>query len=180
MSSQLWSYRLALAAAFFFGIIGMAITEPIKEISPRQSETPPVSNFPTLCSDINTGSTPQSKMLPQTLVNRILTNSCALDSSIYQSHGLCTDFCAANYAFAIMQDAGCWCSNYAPDQTTSTFDCALGCPGYPQDSCGSANGLFAYESVVGRLPSGTTTGAIAVPSSSSSLDQVSTPYSHVP
>jgi len=77
MSSQLWSYRLALAAAFF-GIMGMAMAEPIKDLSPRDS-TPPVSNFPTLCSDMNTGSTPQSKMLPmlpQTLVNRMLTNSC--------------------------------------------------------------------------------------------------------
>jgi cell wall integrity and stress response component len=80
-----------------------------------------------------------------------------------------------------MQDAACWCSNYAPEQTTNIFDCDEGCPGYPQDSCGGDSGLlFAYEVVLDRLPSGTATGALAAASSTSTVQQVSAPHSHVP
>lgn len=131
------------------------MAEPIKELSWRQS-TPPVSNYPTLCSDMNTGS------------------NTTPDVYEYQSHGRCTGYCG-DYVFAIMQAEYCWCSNDAPDQTTSIFDCDKGCPGYPQDSCGGDNGLlFAYQAVSNLLPSGTTTGATVTPSSTGAAEQSST------
>jgi len=113
--------------------------------------------------------------------NNILTNCCA-DSSIYQSNGLCSDFCRSSYAFAVVQDDGCWCSNYVPG-TTNT-GCSEQCPGYPSELCGG-NGVYGYIAL-GRNPSGTQGGSSAAPSSttptptpspspSSTTAQVSTP-----
>ncbi|OBT54314.1 hypothetical protein VE04_10362 [Pseudogymnoascus sp. 24MN13] len=46
----------------------------------------------------------------------INTASRAGNYSTYQSNGLCQTFCQQSFAFAIVQDNLCWCSNYAPDR----------------------------------------------------------------
>lgn len=43
------------------------------------------------------------------------TGETSANSSIYQSEGLCYDFCNdQSYALGILQDETCWCSNYVP------------------------------------------------------------------
>ncbi|KAH6671957.1 hypothetical protein B0J14DRAFT_669432 [Halenospora varia] len=84
------------------------------------------------CSNLNTASTNKN-------------------SSIYQSNGLCHDFCIQNYAFAVLQDDGCWCSNYAPGTTTT--GCNTECPGYKYELCGGS-GLYGYIALT-KSPSGT-------------------------
>ncbi|EDN99729.1 hypothetical protein SS1G_02587 [Sclerotinia sclerotiorum 1980 UF-70] len=92
-------------------------------------------------------------------LNTATTNG---NSSIYQSDGLCHDFCT-DYAFAIVQAEYCWCSNYAPGTTTSTSDCDSPCPGYPPDTCGGS-GTYGYMAL-GLSPSGTKGAATSSTSS---------------
>lgn len=102
---------------------------------------------------------------------QILIN-CSVDSSIYQSNGLCSTFCRSSYAFAVVQDDGCWCSNYAPGTTTT--GCDTQCPGYPPELCGG-NGLYGYIAL-DKAPSGTEGGSSAASStatSSATTQQVS-------
>lgn len=76
-------------------------------------------------------------------------------TDLYQSNGACQTTCNG-YAFAVVQAQSCWCSNYAPADTTSTSDCSESCPGYPDENCGStSSGLFGYVAL-GKAPSGTT------------------------
>ncbi|KAG5927460.1 hypothetical protein E4U42_002211 [Claviceps africana] len=85
------------------------------------------------------------------------TASIAKNVSIYQTNGLCHDYCTPlGYAYAITQYNGCWCSNYTPDKSTqvSTGKCSLSCPGYPSERCGGP-GLFGYVVMTGAMPSGT-------------------------
>lgn len=79
-----------------------------------------------------------------------------LDTSIYQSNGLCHDFCIDDYAYAITQDNSCWCSNYAPAKSTreDTDKCDTSCPGYPSEYCGGDD-LYGYLSLGNVEPSGT-------------------------
>ncbi|CAD6446111.1 e8131479-f94b-4739-9e84-30a81c898609 [Sclerotinia trifoliorum] len=106
------------------------------------------------------------------------------NSSIYQSDGLCHDFCAGDYAFAIVQAEYCWCSNYAPGTTTSTSDCSSPCPGYPDDTCGGS-GTYGYMGL-GLSPSGTkgattssTSSSTTVTTSSSSPVEVTTTVTEI-
>ncbi|KAM0187936.1 hypothetical protein ACHAPC_003887 [Botrytis cinerea] len=98
------------------------------------------------------------------------TGSGSANSSIYQSDGLCHDFCVDEYAFAVVQGSDCWCSNYVPGTTTSSSDCDTPCPGYPDDTCGG-DSLYGYMSLT-LSPSGTkgaaTTSSISSTSSTSS------------
>ena len=65
--------------------------------------------------------------------------------NIYQSMGSCSTQCQDQYAFAVLQGKNCWCSNYIPSTQSSTSDCSLQCPGYPNDSCGNPDrGLYGY------------------------------------
>ncbi|KAH8802651.1 hypothetical protein F5884DRAFT_476301 [Xylogone sp. PMI_703] len=105
------------------------------------------------CSSINTASTNKN-------------------TSIYQSNGLCHDFCDSSYAFAVLQDNACWCSDYVPGATTSVGDCNEPCPGYPPDICG-AKGLFAYIAL-DTVPSGTKGASSAKSTSATSSPSVST------
>ncbi|KAI5459761.1 hypothetical protein BGZ63DRAFT_257062 [Mariannaea sp. PMI_226] len=91
-----------------------------------------------ICADINTGSTP-------------------LNTSIYQSNGLCHDFCISDYAYAITQKNACWCSNYAPSKSTrkDISDCDTSCPGYPSEDCGGGDKLWGYFLLGNVDPSGT-------------------------
>ena len=75
-------------------------------------------------------------------------------SNHYNSNGACQTACSG-FAFAVVQDQNCWCSNYAPAYTTSVGSCSETCPGYPYENCGSASsGLFGYVAL-GNAPSGT-------------------------
>lgn len=130
----------------------------------------------------------QSSALHAEYCSSLNTAQTGANSSIYQSNGLCHNFCLADYAFAILQDATCWCSNDAPGITTSVDDCNLQCPGYPDDLCGSSDGLFGYFALT-KTPTATIdeSGSAATSSSgsdqslsdttSSSTPSTSTPYS---
>ncbi|KAI0436336.1 hypothetical protein F4803DRAFT_572587 [Xylaria telfairii] len=90
------------------------------------------------CSSLNTGSTP--------------TNS-----SIWQSNGLCHDFCVdQSFAFAVLQQFDCWCSNYIPVMSSQvgTGECNNICPGWKEDTCGGGDDLYGYIAL-GLTPSGT-------------------------
>src|ERR1700722_14633874 len=58
----------------------------------------------------------------------------------------------SDYAFAIIQDFNCWCSNYAPSVTSSSSNCNTVCPGY-NEFCGG-NGYYGYIAL-NLAPSGT-------------------------
>ncbi|KAF2716771.1 hypothetical protein K431DRAFT_298369 [Polychaeton citri CBS 116435] len=108
------------------------------------------------CSNQNTGASSQE------------------DSDIYQSNGLCYKNCASQYAFAIVQWQGCWCSNYIPAQQEDASECDQQCPGYPDDLCGSQDkGLYGYIKLPNE-PSGTAGASSSQPSSTSSQPSTST------
>lgn len=94
----------------------------------------------------------------------------------FQSNGLCTNYCEADYAFAILQGSKCWCSNYAPSSTTT--GCTQACPGYGQETCGSVTkNVFGYIALSNVPPSGTvgSTSSTASSTSSSSTSTTSAP-----
>lgn len=78
------------------------------------------------------------------------------NSSIYQTNGLCHDFCIDDYAYAITQDKLCWCSNYAPSKSSRSDNskCDTPCPAWPDEVCGG-DGLYGYVSLGNIEPSGT-------------------------
>ena len=94
----------------------------------------------------------------------------------WQSNGHCFDNCKASYAFAIVQGENCWCTNYAPADTTSLGSCNMPCPGFPFESCGS-NDTFGYIAL-NKAPLGTV-GASESQSSTSSPAQAPTSISQV-
>ncbi|KIH88876.1 hypothetical protein SPBR_06940 [Sporothrix brasiliensis 5110] len=105
------------------------------------------------CAKVNTGTTP--------------TNT-----SIYQSDGLCYNFCVAQYAFAVVQGNDCWCSDYTPTKSSqvSVSECDQTCSGWPSDVCGGDN-LYGYMAL-NKAPSGTagaSSGSSAAPTSSSTV-----------
>jgi hypothetical protein len=77
------------------------------------------------------------------------------NESIYQTNGLCSDFCKDQYAYAITQEESCWCSNYTPSSSSqvSKGRCNEPCPAYPDEMCGG-RGLFSYVEMKGKLPAG--------------------------
>jgi len=77
--------------------------------------------------------------------------------SIYQTNGLCSDFCRAEYAWSVTQDESCWCSNYTPDEDTQVDlkKCDIKCPAFPDEYCGGRGGLFGYVELKMQAPSGT-------------------------
>ncbi|KAI0022722.1 hypothetical protein F4780DRAFT_788318 [Xylariomycetidae sp. FL0641] len=80
-------------------------------------------------------------------------------SDNFQSDGLCRGQCQDSYAFAVLQDDICWCSNFVPDESTQvdTSKCDTSCPGFPDDTCGG-DGLFGYI-LLNQSPSGTIGGS---------------------
>ncbi|KAI1386331.1 uncharacterized protein F4822DRAFT_312693 [Hypoxylon trugodes] len=102
----------------------------------------------------------------------INTASTSGNSSIYQSDGLCHDFCSANFAFSVLKDNECWCTDYTPDKSAQvdTSKCSEECPGYTSDTCGG-DGLWGYIAL-DREPSGTKG------SGSSSSTETSSPTVH--
>ena len=105
------------------------------------------------CSSQNTGADSSPGMVLRLLgVN--VANVLSIVQDNYQSNGACQTTCAG-YAFAVVQYKSCWCSDYAPADTTSTSSCSVACPGYPYENCGDeAAGLFGYVAL-GPAPSGT-------------------------
>ncbi|KAI0172072.1 hypothetical protein GGR52DRAFT_573215 [Hypoxylon sp. FL1284] len=101
-------------------------------------------------------------------INTASTNA---NSSIYQSNGLCTGFCSSDYAFSVLQDDSCWCTNYIPDKTTQVGadKCDTDCHGYPSDKCGG-NGLWEYIAL-DMEPSGTLGGSSSKTPAPESPDQ---------
>ncbi|QPG98200.1 hypothetical protein C2857_007364 [Epichloe festucae Fl1] len=75
-------------------------------------------------------------------------------TNIYQSVGACTTTCNGEYAYAVIQNSQCWCSNYTPHASTQRRGCNSPCPGYPSDMCGGA-GLYSYVLLNEGLISGT-------------------------
>ncbi|KAK7217382.1 hypothetical protein V2G26_005385 [Clonostachys chloroleuca] len=90
-----------------------------------------------LCAKFNTAETPRN-------------------TSIYQTNGLCKDFCTKDYAYAITQEQLCWCSNYTPSKSDQVDmdQCNINCPAYPDEKCGG-KGVFGYVELNAHLPSGT-------------------------
>lgn len=92
------------------------------------------------------------------------TGSSLVNSSIWQSNGLCHDKCLGDgYALAIVQYQDCWCSNYAPADTVDLDECDQTCPGYPSEMCGG-DGLYGYIYLAD--PSGTVGSSSSTTSSS--------------
>lgn len=97
-----------------------------------------------------------------------------LVSTLYQSNGFCFDTCKADFAFAIVQHQQCWCSDYAPEDTTDVSACNDPCPGYPLEKCGSlSDGLFGYIAL-SRHPSGTSSTVSSSFSSSTLTTEATT------
>jgi WSC domain len=91
----------------------------------------------------------------------------------FQSDGSCQVKCQDSYAFAVLQGANCWCSDYAPSEQKQTNWCNDPCPGYPGDSCGNPSaGLYGYIALT-ISPSGTIDGASSSTQTSSSIISVS-------
>ncbi|PHH67678.1 hypothetical protein CDD80_656 [Ophiocordyceps camponoti-rufipedis] len=91
-----------------------------------------------LCASFNTADTPQN-------------------ISIYQTNGLCHDFCLQNNkAYGITQGNSCWCSDYTPakDSQVDKSKCDRPCPAYPDEFCGG-QGVFGYLALNNIMPSGT-------------------------
>ncbi|KAH7182616.1 uncharacterized protein B0J16DRAFT_385690 [Fusarium flagelliforme] len=88
------------------------------------------------CASFNTGETPSNY-------------------SIYQTNGLCHDFCFDDYAYAITQGKLCWCSNYAPVKSVqeSNSNCDTPCPAWPKEVCGG-DGVYGYVDLGNVKPSG--------------------------
>lgn len=82
-------------------------------------------------------------------------------SDTYQSNGACQSTCSS-YALGVLQGKKCWCTNVVPSESSqkATSKCDTSCPGYPDDSCGSAaDGVFAYVSVGSKKPTSTEGGS---------------------
>uniref|UniRef100_A0A0B7JTU9 WSC domain-containing protein n=1 Tax=Bionectria ochroleuca TaxID=29856 RepID=A0A0B7JTU9_BIOOC len=109
---------------------------------------------------------------------------CRDSKNIYQTNGLCKDFCTKDYAYAITQEQLCWCSNYTPSKSDQVDmnQCNINCPAYPDEKCGG-KGVFGYVQLNAHLPSGTrgsdsssasSTSTSSVASSSSSTSSTTT------
>ncbi|KAI8195570.1 Cell wall integrity and stress response component 4, partial [Colletotrichum sp. SAR 10_65] len=83
----------------------------------------------------------EPRQLKQTLCSSSNTASMSANLSIWQTNGLCSDFCRGkNFAFAIVQYQSCWCSDVAPAASSEADvedKCNDICPGYDTEKCGS-------------------------------------------
>ncbi|CZT04803.1 hypothetical protein WAI453_007662 [Rhynchosporium graminicola] len=100
------------------------------------------------------------------------TAATARNESIYQSNSLCFEWCngqkaeqPVKYALAIVQYQGCWCTNFAPADTTTGCDKA--CPGWAPELCGNTSpSLFGYIKLPAAI-SGTQGGSAPTSTSTS-------------
>ena len=93
----------------------------------------------------------------------------------FQTNGACQTQCQDQYAFAVVQNDHCWCSNYMPADTVSVSECGQVCPGYGPENCGDSDkGLFGYVAL-SKSPLGTAgASSSAPPTPQSSPQPVST------
>lgn len=161
MAAQRWSFGWVVFALFYVGV---------DRISGLNVE---------YCSSLNTADTAGSRS-PPVFFGRIFTDTSA-DYSMYQSNGLCQQFCISDYAFAVLQGSDCYCSNYVPGTTVSGDNCNEQCSGYPDDLCGGT-GVYGYIAL-SLAPSGTrgasstsNPSSTTVSSSTSVAAPVSTPF----
>lgn len=138
-----------------------------------------------LCAKFNTAETPRSTWIPAAGMTWwlnpdhffwALADMEEIDTSIYQTNGLCKDFCTKDYAYAITQEQLCWCSNYTPSKSDQVDmnQCNINCPAYPDEKCGG-KGVFGYVQLNAHLPSGTR----GSDSSSASSTSVSCIFSYI-
>lgn len=163
-SNMMPSLHFTSAFLAFIAVCGVALFRPASALDV------------TYCSSINTSGNQKSEEPMSQFFPRPYADDFWIDSSIYQSNGLCHDFCTATYAFAVLQTDGCWCSNYIPASTVSTSECDFSCPGYPGDLCGAEN-LFGYIAL-NVAASGTKGAGSSTPSTtqkSSATPEVSFP-----
>ncbi|KAL5379816.1 hypothetical protein PMIN06_011362 [Paraphaeosphaeria minitans] len=87
----------------------------------------------------------------------------------WQSNGKCHDHCVSqgDFAFFVVQDKNCWCSDYIPAEQTNLSDCNEPCPGYGTEKCGKAGQYYIYVNLDGN-PAGTAGASQPASSSSSS------------
>ncbi|KAK0712150.1 hypothetical protein B0T21DRAFT_72344 [Apiosordaria backusii] len=99
--------------------------------------------------------------------------------SNFQSMGRCLGNCTdAEYAFAIVLEKKCWCSNLIPNRADQAqiSDCNYPCPGYPDDICGG-KGVWGYMEVAEHKPSGTAPAGMGI---ATSQKPSTTPSANVP
>ncbi|KXX74547.1 Cell wall integrity and stress response component 4 [Madurella mycetomatis] len=99
----------------------------------------------------------QGPSIPMDYCATVNTGSMGPFTSIYQSDGRCFGNCSdRSYAFAIVHEMRCWCSNLIPNRADRRplEECQYPCPGYPPDYCGG-DGVFGYMEIGGFQPSGT-------------------------
>ncbi|KAH6715917.1 hypothetical protein BKA61DRAFT_720035 [Leptodontidium sp. MPI-SDFR-AT-0119] len=138
-SSTTWSARLTLAAVFLLAICHQIAAYDV-----------------VYCANFNTAETPRN-------------------FSLYQTNSLCYEYCngdtdlqSKQYALAVVQFQGCWCTDYAP--TTTTTGCTQTCPGWPGELCGNTSPvLYGYV----ELPASISGSRGPSSSTSSSANQVS-------
>ncbi|ODA81149.1 hypothetical protein RJ55_04113 [Drechmeria coniospora] len=119
-------------------------------------------------------------------INLLTTVVICPDVSIYQTNGLCHDYCMPKgLAYAVTQGNSCWCSDYTPADAVQVSDskCSQPCPAYPSEKCGG-DGVFGYIALNNVLPSGTKgpiessstpASTSSSPSSKSSVSGTTTP-----
>lgn len=166
MATQRWSAPMALIVVFtcFLNLFSQASAQ-------------------ILCTEINTSSMSSPSKHHRTLSSQCILTVWLLDITHYQSYGSCTQYCTAFwssiqpkiYAWAILQDHKCWCSDYSPTGDNSTTGCTEPCPGYGSNICGSADGnFFSYVSSGQLAPAGTAGAGGASSAASTTATPVST------
>ncbi|KAJ0284116.1 hypothetical protein COL940_004311 [Colletotrichum noveboracense] len=109
----------------------------------------------------------EPRQLKQTLCSSSNTASMSANLSIWQTNGLCSDFCRGkNFAFAIVQYQSCWCSDVAPAASSEADvedKCNDICPGYDTEKCGSRPNWYGYIQL-SKTPTSTAGGDAATTS----------------
>ncbi|KAJ0337369.1 hypothetical protein COL922a_006838 [Colletotrichum nupharicola] len=109
----------------------------------------------------------EPRQLKQTLCSSSNTASMSANLSIWQTNGLCSDFCRGkNFAFAIVQYQSCWCSDVAPAASSKDDvedKCNDICPGYDTEKCGSRPNWYGYIQL-SKTPTSTAGGDAATTS----------------
>lgn len=138
-------------------------------MAPKRSSIAPIT-FMIGLSMLFAMSVPAVDALSQSLCSTQNTGADGqVSSNDYQSNGKCFDTCKANYAFAVVQGKSCWCSDYAPADTSSLGSCSSPCPGFPYEQCGSS-GFFGYIPL-NKAPLGTVGLSQSQSSTGTSVEQ---------
>ncbi|KAL1606480.1 hypothetical protein SLS60_003884 [Paraconiothyrium brasiliense] len=76
------------------------------------------------------------------------------DYKYCSSQNTASDTSACDYAFFVIQNQDCWCSNYIPAEQSDLSECSETCPGFDTENCGKAGEYYIYVNLNGN-PSGT-------------------------